>query len=377
MGQWPIQTSARLNTYEETKGIMKGLILSGGKGTRLYPITYTSAKQLVPVANKPVLFRVIEAIRDAGIKDIGIVVGDTAPEIKEAVGQGRRWGVKITYIHQDQPLGLAHAVKVSKDFLGDERFVMFLGDNVIEGGISGLIREFEQSDYDSQIVLTPVDQPERYGVAELDPDTRRIIRLVEKPPDPPSNLILVGIYMFNEHIWEAVDAIQPSWRGELEITDAIQYLVDEGYNVHPYIHRGWWIDTGEPGEMLEANDLVLDEIEPCIEGYVDRDSDVNGKVTIEKGAEIINSRIRGPAIIGQDTRIVNSYVGPFTSIYHHVHIESSEIEHSIVLEHSRIVEIPYRIEDSLIGRNAVITRSPIKPKALKMTLGDHSHVGVL
>ena len=356
---------------------MKGLILSGGKGTRLYPITYTSAKQLVPVANKPVLFRVIEAIRDAGIDDIGIVVGDTAGEIKEAVGAGRRWGIRITYIQQEAPLGLAHAVKVSKEYLGDDKFVMFLGDNVIEGGISGLIREFETSDYNCQIVLTPVEQPSRYGVAELDPDTRRIIRLVEKPRNPPSNLILVGIYMFDHHVWEAVEAIKPSWRGELEITDAIQYLVDKGYDVHPFIHRGWWIDTGEPGEMLEANDLVLDEVEHQIEGYVDRDSQVNGKVTIEKGAEVINSRVRGPVIIGEDTRIVNSYVGPFTSIYHHVLIENSEIEHSIVLENSQIVDIPYRIEDSLIGRHAIITRSPIKPKALKMTLGDHSNIGIL
>jgi glucose-1-phosphate thymidylyltransferase len=356
---------------------MKGLILSGGKGTRLYPITYTRAKQLVPVANKPVLFRVIEAIRDAGIDDIGIVVGDTAEEIKDAVGAGRRWGVKITYIYQDQPLGLAHAVKVSRDYLGDDKFVMFLGDNVIQGGISGLISEFDSSAYDSQIVLTPVDNPSRYGVAELDPDTRRIIRLVEKPRTPPSDLILVGIYMFNEHIWEAVNNISPSWRGELEITDAIQYLVDKGYNVHPYIHRGWWIDTGEPGEMLEANDLVLDEIEHSIEGYVDRDSQVSGKVTIEKGAEVINSRVRGPAIIGVDTRIVNSYVGPFTSVYHDVVVENSEIEHSIVLEHSEILDIPYRIADSLIGRNSQIVRSPIKPKALKMTLGDHSNVGIL
>ena len=355
---------------------MKGLILSGGKGTRLYPITYTRAKQLVPVANKPVLFRVIEAIHDAGIDDIGIVVGDTANEIKEAVGTGRRWGIKITYIQQEAPLGLAHAVKVSQDYLGTDKFVMFLGDNVIEGGISGLISQFESSDYNCQIVLTPVDNPSRYGVAELDPDTRRIIRLVEKPRNPPSDLVLVGIYMFDETVWEAVQAITPSWRGELEITDAIQYLVDKGYNVHPYIHRGWWIDTGEPGEMLEANDLVLDEIDHRIEGYVDRDSQVNGKVTIEKGAEIINSRIRGPAIIGEDARIVNSYVGPFTSIYHNVLIENSEIEHSMVLEHSQILDIPYRIEDSLIGRDSKITRSPIKPKALKMTLGDHSHVGI-
>jgi len=356
---------------------MKGLILSGGKGTRLYPITYTSAKQLVPVANKPILFRVIEAIRDAGIDDIGIVVGDTAAEIKEAVGTGRRWDVKITYIPQEAPLGLAHAVKISRDYLGDDRFVMFLGDNVIQGGISGLIREFESSGYDCQIVLTKVDNPSRYGVAELDPDTQRVVRLVEKPPHPPSNLVLVGIYMFDVPIWEAVQAIKPSWRGELEITDAIQYLVDHGYNVHPYIHRGWWIDTGEPGEMLEANDLVLDEIEHRIEGYVDRDSQINGKVTIEKGAEIINSRVRGPAIVGEETRLVNSYIGPFTSIYHHVLIENSEIEHSIVLEHSHILDIPYRIADSLIGRHAIITRSPIKPKAIKMTLGDHSHVGIL
>jgi glucose-1-phosphate thymidylyltransferase len=261
--------------------------------------------------------------------------------------------------------------------LGDEKFVMFLGDNVIQGGISTLISQFENSGYNCQIVLTPVDNPSQYGVAELDPDTRQIIRLVEKPRIPPGNLALVGIYMFDAHIWEAVEAITPSWRGELEITDAIQFLVDKGYHVFPYIHRGWWIDTGAPDEMLQANDLVLDEIEHRLEGYIDRDSEVHGKVTIEQGAEIINSRIRGPAIIGEDSRIVNSYVGPFTSIYHHVLIENSEIEHSIVLEHSKILDIPYRIEDSLIGRQSVITRSPIKPKALKMMLGDHSNVGVL
>jgi len=356
---------------------MKGLILSGGKGTRLYPITYTRAKQLVPVANKPVLFRVIEAIRDAGIDDIGIVVGDTAAEIKEAAGTGKRWDARITYIQQDNPLGLAHAVKISKSFLGDDRFVMFLGDNVIQGGISGLISQFESSAYDCQIVLTPVENPSQYGVADLDSETGRINRLIEKPRNPPSNLALVGIYMFDDHVWEAVDAIKPSWRGELEITDAIQYLVDKGYNVHPYVHHGWWIDTGAPGDMIEANDLVLDEIEHSIDGYIDRDSQVNGKVTLEKGAEVINSRIRGPAIIGEDSRIINSYVGPFTSIYHHVLIENSEIEHSIVLEQSQILDIPYRIEDSLIGRNSRITRSPIKPKALKMTLGDHSSVGIL
>ena len=355
---------------------MKGLILSGGTGTRLFPLTFTSAKQLIPVANKPVLFRVIEAICDAGITDIGIVVGDTAEEIKKAVGRGGRWGVKITYIPQDLPLGLAHAVKISQDFLGKDRFVMFLGDNVIQGGISPLIAQFAESDWHSQIVLTRVDHPEQYGVADLD-DQGRIVQLIEKPKQPPSDLALVGIYMFDHHIFEAVSNISPSWRGELEITDAIQWLVEHDYQVYPYVHRGWWIDTGRPGDLLEANGLVLEELTPCNEGYIDRDSQVDSRVTIERGAEIINSVVRGPAIIGEDTRIVNSYVGPFTSIFHHVLVENSEIERSIVLEHSRIRDIPARIQDSLIGRHVDLARSPIKPKAYKLTLGDYSQVGIL
>ncbi len=355
---------------------MKGLVLSGGKGTRLYPLTYTSAKQLIPVANKPVLFRVIEAIRDAGITEIGIVVGDTAEEIQRAVGRGGNWGVNISYIHQEAPLGLAHAVKISEDFLGDERFVMFLGDNVIQGGISPLIAQFANSDYNSQVVLTRVDVPEQYGVAELD-SGGRIVRLIEKPKEPPSDLALVGIYMFDHSISEAVDSISPSWRGELEITDAIQWLVEHGYSVYPYIHRGWWIDTGRPGDMLEANSLVLEELTPRIEGYVDRASEVDSRVTIEKGTEVINSVIRGPAIIGEDSRVVNAYVGPFTSIYHHVLIENAEISRSIVLEHSQIRNLDQRIEDSLIGRHVVIHRSPIRPRAYKFTIGDHSHLGLL
>ena len=355
---------------------MKGLILSGGKGTRLYPLTYTRAKQLIPVANKPVLFRVIEAIKEAGIDEIGIVIGDTGAEIREAVGNGKRWDVKITYIPQEAPLGLAHAVKISQEFLGDDRFVMFLGDNVIQGGISSLIRQFASSDWNSQVVLTAVDQPQHYGVAELD-NEGRIKQLVEKPRNPVSNLALVGIYMFDPNVFRAVNAIKPSWRGELEITDAIQWLVENGYAVHPYIHRGWWIDTGKPIDMLEANNRVLAELAHHVEGYVDRDSKVDHLVTVERGAEIINSVIRGPAIIGEDSRIVNSYVGPFTSIYHDTLVEDSEIEHSIVLDHSRIVGIPHRIEDSIIGRDVEVTYSPMKPKAYKMTLGDHSKVGVL
>ena len=355
---------------------MKGLILSGGKGTRLYPLTYTSAKQLIPVANKPVLFRVIEAIRDAGITDIGIVVGDTAEEIQRAVGRGGEWNVNITYIPQDAPLGLAHAVKISQDFLGDDRFVMFLGDNVIQGGISPLIAQFADSSYNSQIVLTRVDQPEQYGVAELNTDGR-IVRLIEKPKEPPSDLALVGIYMFDHNIFEAVSSINPSWRGELEITDAIQWLVEHEFNVYPYVHRGWWIDTGRPGDMLEANSLVLEELVPTLDGYVDRDSEVDSRVTVEQGAEIINSVVRGPAIIGQETRIVNAYVGPFTSIFHHCLVENAEISRSIVLEHSQIRNINRRVEDSLIGRNVVLHRSPIRPRAYKFTLGDHSQVGLL
>lgn len=355
---------------------MKALILSGGKGTRLRPITYTSAKQLVPIANRPVLFRAIDQVVEAGITDLGIVVGDTASDIKAAVGDGKRWGARVTYIHQEAPLGLAHAVKVSEDYIGDDSFVMFLGDNVIQGGIKHLVEQFDASSWNAQIVLTRVPNPEQLGVAILDEDNR-VTRLVEKPQEPVSDLALVGIYMFDHIIFEAVKAITPSWRGELEITDAMQHLLDQGYEVHPYIHTGWWIDTGKMEDMLDANRLVLDELDPQVEGYVDRGSTLTGKVTIERGAEIINSVIRGPAIIGEETRIVDSYIGPFTSIYHHVEIQSSEIEHSIIMEHSRIIAISQRIEDSLIGCNVEITRSSLKPRAYKLILGDYSKVGII
>ncbi len=356
---------------------MKGLILSGGKGTRLYPLTYTRAKQLIPVANKPILFRVIETIRDAGIREIGIVIGDTGPEIREAVGDGSQFGVEVTYIPQDAPLGLAHAVKIARGFLGDERFVMFLGDNVIQGGISPLIADFAgHADWHSQIVLTEVEHPERYGVARLNGEGR-VVQLIEKPKEPPSNLALVGIYMFDHHIFEATEAIKPSRRGELEITDAIQWLVEHDYTVFPHVHRGWWIDTGEAGEMLKANSLVLEELVPEIRGKVDAHSDVDSRVTIEEGAEIINSVIRGPAAIGRNTRIVNSYIGPFSSIYHDVIIENSELARCIVLEHSAIRNIPARIEDSLIGRYAEVDVVQQRPKVIKMHLGDHSKLGLL
>jgi glucose-1-phosphate thymidylyltransferase len=354
---------------------MKGLILSGGKGTRLYPLTYTRAKQLIPVANKPVLFRVIEAIRDAGIREIGIVVGDTKEEIKAAVGDGSQFGdVKITYIPQDAPLGLAHAVKISQDFLGEDRFVMFLGDNVIEGGIHTLIADFEHHpEWNSQIVLTAVERPEQYGVAKLN-DKGQIEQLIEKPKDPPSNLALVGIYMFDAHIFEAVHAIQPSKRGELEITDAIQWLVDHGYQVFPHVHQGWWIDTGRPGDMLDANSRVLDELTPVILGKVDANSKVDQRVTVAATAQIINSVVRGPAIIGENVLIKDSYIGPFSSIYHGAQIEGCEIERSIILENAVLKGVPVRIQDSLIGRNADVGVVESRPQTLQMNLGDHSVV---
>ena len=354
---------------------MKGLILSGGKGTRLYPLTFTSAKQLIPVANVPVLFRVIQTIRDAGIIDIGIVIGDTGAEIRAAVGDGSAWGVRITYIPQEAPLGLAHAVKISQPFLGDDKFVMFLGDNVIQGGIHALIRQFDSSRYNSQIVLTRVKEAQHYGVAVLRTDGS-IERLIEKPKVPPSDLALVGIYMFDANVFKAVNAIMPSARGELEITDAIQWLVASGYSVFPYIHRGWWVDTGKPIDMLEANSLVLDELTPAILGSVDAESTVDSRVTIGAGAQIINSVVRGPTIIGENTRIVNSYVGPFTSIHHDCVVENAEIERSIVLEHARIADAPARIQDSLIGRRATISRATSRPAAYKLTLGDYSAVGL-
>jgi len=355
--------------------MMKALILSGGKGTRLYPITYTSAKQLVPVANRPVLFRAIDAIVEAGITDIGIVVGDTAAEIQAAVGDGSAWGASVTYIEQEAPLGLAHAVLISERFLADDPFVMFLGDNVLEGGIADLVRQFAESDWNSQIVLTRVKDPEHFGVAEL--RNGQVLRLIEKPKDPASDLALVGIYMFDTHIFEAAKNIKPSWRGELEITDAIQYLVDHGYKVYPYLHEGWWIDTGKAEDMLDCNRLLLESMEPRSLGIVDEKSNVSGRVVIEKDAQIVNSTIRGPAIIGEKSRIVDAYIGPYTAIYHDVLVQNSEIEHCIILENCRIVDVGARIEDSVIGRNVEITRSPLRPKAYRMTIGDNSYIGIL
>jgi len=354
---------------------MKALILSGGRGTRLRPITHTSAKQLVPIANKPILFYALEAIAEAQILEVGIVVGETKQEIREAVGDGARWGLDVSYIEQEAPLGLAHAVKIAETFLGDQSFVMYLGDNLVKDGIRSLVEAFKQLQPNSQILLAKVRDPQRFGVAEL--RNGRVVSLEEKPPNPKSDLALVGVYMFDKTIFEAVHAIKPSPRGELEITDAIQFLIDKGYRVHPHVISGWWKDTGKLEDMLEANRIMLEAITSRVDGEVDEASQLIGKVVVEQGAKIMASTVRGPVIIGKRCRIINSYIGPFTSIYHDTLVQNSEIEHSIILDHSRITDIGGRLEDSLIGKSVEVFRSDAKPKAYRLMLGDSSQVGLV
>jgi len=354
---------------------MKGLVLSGGKGTRLRPLTYTGAKQLVPLANKPVLFYVLEDLVAAGITDVGIVVGDTADQIKAAVGDGSAFGCQVTYIHQDQPAGLAHAVRIAREYLATERFVMYLGDNFIQGGIARYVDAFACSDAAAHVLLYHVAQPQHFGVAQI--EDGRIVGLEEKPRVPKSDLALVGIFFFDHRIHEAVGAIGPSWRGELEITDAIRQLVESGALVQPHILDGWWIDTGKMEDLLDANRLVLHEMTKRIEGTVAEDCTIQGNVVVEAGAVVVNSTLRGPLIIGERTRIESAYVGPFTAIGPDCVVEESEIEHTIVMERSQILHVPHRIEDSLIGREVTVARSRSKPKAYKLMLGDHSKVGIL
>ncbi|GCE16700.1 glucose-1-phosphate thymidylyltransferase [Dictyobacter kobayashii] len=366
---------------------MKALILSGGKGTRLRPITYTRAKQLLPLANKPVLFYAIESILAAGILDIGIIIGDTGQAIQSEIGDGSFWGsnVRITYILQKEPLGLAHAIQTAKSFLGNSAFIMYLGDNIIEENITPFVAAFEQNhdQCNCQIFLKPVSNPREFGIAEVFENssdcTLYVKKLVEKPQHPDSNMALVGIYLFDASIFHAVDEIYPSQRGELEITDAIQWLIDHRYIVRAYKLQGYWIDTGKMEDILEANRLVLNKLQTNISEntYIDSKSQLQGNIVIQRGAEIRNSVIRGPAIIGEYAHLENTYIGPFTSVYHNVVICNSEIEHSIILEHCSIYDLPFRIENSLIGRNVKIHASSIKPRAYKFMLGDHSDLGLL
>jgi glucose-1-phosphate thymidylyltransferase len=354
---------------------MKGLILSGGKGTRLRPLTFTRAKQLIPIANKANLFYVVEDLAKAGVKDIGIVISpETGEEIKQAVGDGSRWGVHCTFIVQEQPLGLAHAVKTALPFLGDDEFVMYLGDNLLSGGISHLVEEYKRGGIDSTVLLVPVDNPSQFGVAVLN-EQGQVVRLVEKPKDPPSNLALVGVYIFNHHIHEMIADLRPSWRGEYEITDAIQALITHNFRVTAHQVRGWWKDTGKPEDLLEANRLILSQITRSIQGHIEK-SDVVGEVVVEKDAYIANSCIRGPVHIAGKVVIENSYIGPYTSIGTGTKIVHSEVEYSILLNESEVYNLPYRLDSSVVGQGVVVDGRGGGPRkhTLQLVLGDRSRV---
>jgi glucose-1-phosphate thymidylyltransferase len=354
---------------------LKGLILSGGKGTRLRPITYTSAKQLVPVANRPVLFYGIQAMADAGIEEVGIIIApETGQEIRETAGDGSQFGLRITYIVQDQPAGLAHAVLTAEPFLGDSPFVMYLGDNLLQGGIRDLVTAFNENTPEALILLTPVTDPENFGVAELEDGA--VKRLVEKPAEPKTDLALVGVYMFRASIHDAARAIEPSSRGELEITDAIQYLVDSGLRVDPHIVRGWWKDTGRLDDMLAANRLVLETIDGRVEGEL-IDSRLDGRVIVEAGARLERTTVRGPAVIGAGARIADAYIGPYTAVGENCRIEHAEVEHSILLAGSVVSHLDGRMESSLLGRNVHIGRSDRQPRAYRFMVSDNSEIGIL
>lgn len=357
---------------------MKGLILSGGKGTRMRPITHTAAKQLLPVANKPILFYGIEALISAGIKEIGIIISpETGQDVRDAVGDGSRWGIKIAYIVQDEPKGLAHAVKTAREFLKDDPFVMYLGDNLIKDGVGPLVERFNKGTSDAFILLKEVPNPSAFGVAQLN-GNGRILRLDEKPAQPKSNLALVGVYLFNKEIHKAIDEIKPSRRGELEITDAIQRLIETNHPVDSHILQSWWLDTGKKDDMLEANRVVLDEmVDVTNQGTIDENSRVSGRVHVGKGSVLRNCTVRGPAVIGEDCVLEHSYVGPFTSIGDGARVSHAEIEHCILREKCQILEFHGRIEDSLIGVNVELTRSHNKPVAFRLMLGDDSKVEVV
>uniref|UniRef100_A0A7V4E307 Glucose-1-phosphate thymidylyltransferase n=1 Tax=candidate division WOR-3 bacterium TaxID=2052148 RepID=A0A7V4E307_UNCW3 len=352
---------------------MKGLILSGGKGTRLRPITHYLSKQLIPVANKPVLFYSLEAMQEAGIKDVGIVIGDTWREIKEIVQDGKRWNLNVTYIHQEAPLGLAHAVMISEDFIGKEPFVMYLGDNILKEGIKRFVKEFEEKLPDAQIFVSEVSNPQDFGVVII--KEGKIVKLIEKPKKPKSNLALVGVYIFNHHIFKAVKNLKPSWRGEYEITDAINWLLNNKYKVNYLKVKGWWKDTGKPEDLIEANRIILEDLIEDVKGKV-KNSKIIGKVNIGENTIVENSHLRGPVIIGKNCIIKDSYIGPFTSISDECEIIKAEIEDSIIMEGSKIIEIEGRIEESIIGKEVLIKKNDLKRKVKKFVIGDHSIINL-
>jgi glucose-1-phosphate thymidylyltransferase len=355
---------------------LKGLILAGGAGTRLRPLTYTSAKQLVPVANKPVLFYGIEALRDSGIEDVAIVVspGQSGQEIRQRTGDGSRFGVRVTYVEQHEPLGLAHAVLTGEEHLGDSPFVVYLGDNLLRDGITDMVEEFKRNRPDALILLTHVSNPQAFGVAELEGE--RVVRLEEKPAQPKSDLALVGVYMFQPAIFDACRSLKPSDRGELEITEAIQRLIDDGKRVEPHVVKGWWKDTGKWEDMLETNRLMLDAIEPRMEGEL-LDTKIEGRVSVGSGARLERCQVRGPAAIGEGARLTDAYIGPYSAVADGCEIQRAEIENSIVLENSKILDLEHRLEGSLIGRNVVIGGQNSKPRAYRLLVGDDSQIGIL
>ena len=353
---------------------MKALILSGGKGTRLRPLTHTIAKQLIPVANKPIIHYVVDSVAQSGIKDIGVIIApETGEDVKETIGDGNLWDVDVTYIQQESPLGLAHAVKTAREFLGDSPFLMYLGDNLIGMEIKGFLDEFRNEDIDASILLKGVHEPQRFGVAEVN-GSGEVVRLVEKPKDPPSNLALVGVYAFSTVIHEAIDRIKPSWRGELEITDAIQELISMGRKVKSHVLDSWWLDTGKKDDMLEANRVVLDEmIHSDVKGKVAAGSKVIGRVYVEEGSYIENSTVRGPVVIGRDTILRNAFVGPYTSIGNDCRVEDTSLEFCVILDGSQIIGIE-RLEESLVGKKSVITKGDGPHRALRVHIGDDSEV---
>lgn len=355
-----------------TEKKLKGLVLSGGRGTRLRPLTHTAAKQLVPVGNRPILFYVLDNLRNAGVDDVGIVISpETGAAVREAVGDGRSWGMRIEYILQDNPGGLAHAVKVARPYLGNDSFVMYLGDNLIGSGIDTFRAEFEKG-VAALTLLKEVENPSSFGIAEVN-EQQQVVRLVEKPKEPRSNLALVGIYFFTAAIHDAIDKIAPSWRGELEITDAIQELTKTGVVLARRVD-GWWLDTGKKDDLLTANTVVLDSsAERCIEGVIDSESQVTGRVRLGKGSKIKRSKVRGPVVIGENVLVEDSFVGPFTSIGNGCQIVSSVLEHCLLLENARIDHVD-RLEDSLIGKNSAVLRNQNNHQAYRLSIGDDSEV---
>ncbi len=353
---------------------MKSIILCAGKGTRLRPLTHTSAKHLIPVMNKPVLLYSIEKIKDAGITDIGLIVSpDNQDSFKEVFGDGKKFGVNLEYIVQRDPKGLAHAVLCARDYIGDDDFLMYLGDNLIKEDLNTFIKSFRESNADATILLAPVQNPSRFGVAKM--NGKNIEAVVEKPKNPPSNLAIIGVYIFKKSIFEGIDNIKPSWRNELEITDAIGYLIDHNFTVNGHIIYSWWKDTGMPDDIIEANRRLLEDLSDSnILGNVAENSLTQGKVVIGENTNVLNSVIRGPVIIGENCTITDAYIGPFTSIGDGVNIKNAEVENSIIMENSKLINLDLKVDSSLIGKNVAIKEVEGKPKSLKIVLGDHSQV---